>query len=309
MRAWIGIYVKGLFMGTADMIPGVSGGTIALIVGVYDRLVKAIASLDPRVLTQLRGIHHPSTRQALFDRLRDMDLPFLVVLGAGIATAVIILSRVILAIFQAYPAHVNAFFFGLISASALLIYRDITLDTPGRVGVSLAGFLLAFFIAGLAADGGNGSLLVVFAVGAIAISAMVLPGISGAAFLYLFGQYEFLLDALRETVDGVVGFVTGENPASIGESGIVVVTFLVGAVLGLLTTAHLVAYALSKYRIATLAFLTSLMVGALRLPVDEVYRELGTPSVGIMLTLIAVAIVGMLAVAALDRVTESLQYT
>lgn len=308
MRAWIAIYLKGLAMGAADMIPGVSGGTIALIVGIYDRLVRAIASLDPRVLRHLLAIHRAQNRRRFGGRLLEMDVPFLLVLGAGIGTAVLVLSRVILAVFEAVPAHVNAFFFGLIAASAVVIFRDVRVDTPGRIGVSLVGFLIAFTIAGLAAKGTEGRLSVVFFVGAVAISAMVLPGISGAAFLYLFGQYEFLLGALRETVDGLVGLVLGGAGASFVDSGVVVGTFLAGAIVGLLTTAHIVAFALSRYKMATLAFLTSLMVGALRLPLEEIHAILGIPDPLESLTLLAVAIGGGLAVWALDRSTGSLEY-
>lgn len=308
MRAWISIYLKGLAMGAADIIPGVSGGTIALIVGIYDRLVTAIASLDPRVVTHLRRPTDPTARSAFFAELIDMDLPFLLVLGAGIGTAFLGISRVILIVFQAYPAAVNAFFFGLIAASAFVIYRDVSIDTPGRFVVSFIGFTLAFVVAGLAATGTDGSLPVVLVAGAIAISAMVLPGISGAAFLYLLGQYEFLLDALRGTVDGLIALVTGGSAGEFAESSIVVGTFLVGAVVGLLTTAHAVAFALSRYRIATLAFLTSLMVGALRLPLEEIHSELGIPGAIELAWLAGVALIGVLAVVALDRATGSLEY-
>lgn len=308
MRAWLGIYFKGLAMGIADTIPGVSGGTIALIVGIYDRLVTAIASLDPRVLSELLEIHRAEARGQIVDEINRMDVPFLIVLGIGIMTAILVLSRGILIVFQTYPAEVNAFFFGLIGASAIIIYRDVELNTPPRVLASLVGFLLAFFIAGLAADGGNGTLPIVFVAGAIAISAMVLPGISGAAFLYILGQYEFLLDELHRTVDGVLSLLTGGSPTNLVESSIVVITFIVGAMIGLLTTAHVVSFAFDRYPVPTLAFLTSLMVGALRLPIEEIHGEIGTPAVMEASILLVIVILGALVVMGLDWATESLDY-
>ena len=286
-------------MGAADIIPGVSGGTIALIVGIYDRLVRAIAALDPRIM---RHVMEPGR---FVEELRAMDLPFLLVLGAGIMTAVLLVSRVILVVFLAYPAQVNAFFFGLIAASAIVIFRDVTVNTVGRGATALSGFLIAFFVAGLAAGGGFHSRPVLFLAGAIAISAMILPGISGAAFLYILGQYEFLLDALRQTVDGVL---TLEFAGDTVDALTAVVIFLSGAVIGLLTTAHVVAWALARSRQATMAFLVSLMVGALRLPVEEIYAITGVPggltAGGLLLT----ALIGVAVVLVLDRATGSLEY-
>lgn len=305
MRAWVIVYLKGVCMGAADIVPGVSGGTIALIVGIYDRLVAAIASLDPRALGHLRRLHTTDGRGALLDASEAMDLPFLVVLGAGIGTAVLVVSRVILFLFRTYPALINAFFFGLIGASALLIFRDVQVNTAGRAFVGIVGFLLAFVIAGLATgQGTGGSLPIVFAAGAIAISAMILPGISGAAFLYILGQYDYLLAALWTFIDAV----SGRSTEPILESGIVVGTFLVGAVLGLLTTARIVSWALRSYRMATLVFLVSLMAGALRMPVEEAYAVLGIPGIVDAVGLILAAGVGAIAILVLDQATGSLDY-
>lgn len=308
MRAWVTIYLKGVCMGAADMIPGVSGGTIALIVGIYDRLVHAIAALDPRVLGLLPRARTQAGREAFIERLRDMDIPFLLVLGGGVGTAVLLLSRVILTIFQTFPAQINAFFFGLIAASALVIYRDVAIDTPRRIAVAIAGFLLAFIVSGMATTGGSGSLPIVFLAGVIAISAMILPGISGAAFLYILGQYEFLLGALTSFVDALLGFATGGVAGDAVGPGLVVGTFLIGAVLGLVTIARIISWALEHYRMATLGFLVSLMVGALRMPIERIYEVSGFPTAFEGLGIAAAAIMGIAAVYALDRATGSLEY-
>lgn len=308
MRAWIAIYLKGLCMGAADMIPGVSGGTIALIVGIYERLVRAIAAIDPRMARDLLHLHRPAGRQRLRTNLVAIDLPFLLLLGAGIGTAVLGLSRIIIAALEAYPAEVNAFFFGLIGASAVIIFRDVTIDTPGRALIGFVGFTIAFVLSGAAADGLGASLPIVFIAGAIAISAMILPGISGAAFLYILGQYEHMLDALRTVTDGAIAFLTGGTESEFAEASLVVATFLVGAVIGLLTTARIVSWALARYRIATLAFLVSLMVGALRLPIEEAYAAVGVPSGLEWVGILFAAGIGAGLVLGLDRATGSLEY-
>lgn len=308
MHAWLAIYLKGVCMGAADIVPGVSGGTIALIVGIYERLVRAIASLHPRSLRHLRTVHTQAGRSAFLDELYKMDVGFLLVLGLGIMSAVLVVSRVILFAFTTYPAHVNAFFFGLIAASAVIIGRDVTFTTTRRLLVALAGFTVAFVVSGTAAGSGAANLPTVFLAGAIAISAMILPGISGAAFLYILGQYEYLLDALRTFVDASLAIIVGGSPARVLDAGIVVGTFMIGAFLGLLTTARIVSWALAHYRMATMAFLVSLMIGALRMPVIEIRTAVGMPGVLEGLTLVLVVIVGAAAVLALDRWTGSLEY-
>lgn len=308
MRQWLSIYTKGIFMGAADIVPGVSGGTIALIVGIYPRLVNAIASLDPRVLLDIPALVSPDGRSDVVAKLQSMDLPFLIVLGAGIATAFVVLSRFIQLAFEGYPALVNAFFFGLIGASAIVLSRDMSLATPGRTLVALAGFSIAFIVAGIASGDGNGSLPVIFLAGAIAISAMVLPGISGAAFLYLLGQYYYMLSALQAFLGGIRTLLTGGGSTDLIESGIIVGTFMAGAVIGLLSTAHVISYALATFRRATIVFLVSLMVGALRLPIEEVYAETGIPDGMTAVSIVVVASIGVLAVLALDYTTGGLTY-
>ncbi len=308
MREWVGIYLKGFCMGAADIVPGVSGGTIALITGIYDRLVDAIAAIDPRILGHLPTVHEPDSRRSLWNALRAMDLPFLLVLAAGMATAVLLVSRVILHAFDAYPAALNAFFFGLIGASAIVIYRDVSLETPRQVVVAIAGFLIAFTVSGMAGTGAGGSLPIVFLAGAIAISAMILPGISGAAFLYILGQYEYLLGQLSAFVDAVIGLTGGESIGTVVESGIVVATFMTGAVIGLLTMARIVSWALAHYRIATLAFLVSLMVGALRMPVEAILVVTSRPTGLELGGIVLAAVVGAAAVLVLDWYTDSLDY-
>jgi putative membrane protein len=219
------------------------------------------------------------------------------------------MSRLITAAFDAYPAVLNGFFFGLIAASAVVIYRITDVDTPGRIGALLFGALLAFFVSGATESDGEASLLLVFLAGAIAISAMVLPGISGAAFLYILGQYEYMLGALTEFTDALVGLLQGGTVDAVVEPGAPVVVFMVGALLGLLTMARLVQRALERNRMATLGFLVGLMFGALRLPVEEAAAETEVWTAGLLVAIGLAVIVGAAVVLGFDHYTDSLDYT
>lgn len=309
LRGWVVVYLKGIAMGAADTVPGVSGGTIALIVGIYERLIRAVTALDPAVLRRVRRLHDPEGRDSLRRDLRGMDVPFLVVLAAGILTAVVSLSRVVHAALAGYRGLTFAFFFGLIGASAVVLADRRWLATPGRVGVAVAGFLVAFALAGATGSGLlPNTLPVVFGAGAVGISAMVLPGISGAFILLLLGQYGYLTGTLTRFVDGMLAALFGGEPEGLAADAVVVATFVAGAAVGILTVAHAVRYALDRYREATFAVLVSLMVGALRLPVIEVTESTGAWTVSRGLTVVGAATLGAAVVLALDASTDDLGY-
>ena len=303
---WIAVFLKGVAMGAADTIPGVSGGTIAMITGVYERLVTAIAALDPRLLATLAGLHRASGRQRFVGTLRERDVHFLVVLGLGAVTAVVALSRVMHAAITGYPALTFAFFFGLIGASAVVLYGELSVDTVAAVAASAVGFGLAFWLPGTSAGGGFPTdLPFLFLTGAVAITAMILPGVSGSFLLLLFGQYEYLTGVLTRFVDGLLDVVSGGGPLPRSE-GVVVAVFLTGAVIGLLSVARAIRWALDSYRKATLAFLVSLMVGSLRLPVREIIVAVGPWQPAVAVTVLASAVVGAGVVFVLDRYTTEL---
>jgi putative membrane protein len=284
-------------MGTADAVPGISGGTIALITGVYERLIGAITAVSPGRLRDLLGAVVPGEDTAAAWRAaRDMDVVFLAVLGTGVVTAVVTVTRVVDVALETIPVLTFGFFFGLIGASAVVLWSDVHLDTRGRAAAAVAGFVFAFVISGRAAATLGHSSLVTFAAGTIAVSALVLPGISGSLILILLGQYEFMVGTLRDAVDGVLAVVLGESVPGLGPSLVTVVTFVTGAFVGLFTVSHVVKWALDRRREATLAFLVSLIVGALRAPVVDVGRRLAeanrswTPEVAG--TFLAAALVG-----------------
>lgn len=306
---WLRIYLTGICMGAADMVPGISGGTIALITGIYERLITAIAALDPHVLTAFPAARTGAGRQRLSESLEEMDVPFLLVLGAGIATAILLLSRVIPVAFDNYPAVTSAFFFSLMAASALVIYRGVRVETPAQQGVGVIGVVIAFVLGGATNGGQGGTLPVVFLAGAVAVSAMVLPGISGAAFLYVLGQYEYLLGSLNDFLDAVVGLPVGGGVDAVIDTGPVVIVFVTGAAVGLVTMARVVSWALERYRVALLVFLVGLMVGALRLPVERAVAETAVWTTGRLVAVALAGVLGGVVVLLLERHTASLEYT
>ncbi len=225
-------------MGAADIVPGVSGGTIAFITGIYERLISAISGFLP----------------ALFDLLRERswsrfvmrsDLYFLLTLMAGILCSIVLFARLISWLLLYYPIPLWSAFFGLILASVVVIQRYIRQRTWGQCVPLLCGLLLSWWITSMAPAAMAATPLNVFLSGALAICAMILPGISGSFILVMLGSYAFVLEA-------IIGFDFG-----------VLLIFAAGCLLGLLSIAQLLHWAFREYHDFTLAFLTGVMLGAL----------------------------------------------
>lgn len=304
------VYLKGIAMGLADTVPGISGGTIALIVGIYERLIRAVTALDPFVIRLVPRLRNHEGRAEFLHALDEMDVPFLVALGTGMVTAIVVVARIAESALEHFPAPTFAFFFGLIGASAIVLYERDWIGTPGRILAALAGFTIAFIIAGeTAGDALPNTLPVVFGAGMLAISGMLLPGLSGAFILLLLGQYDYMTETLNRFVDAIIGLVTGGSIDEFVDAASVVVTFLLGAAIGLMSIAYVIRWALDHYRGATFAFLVSLMVGALRFPAIRIADTAETTALPTMSVVVLVALVGASLVFLLDRYTDDLDYT
>lgn len=301
LRAWVVVYLKGVCMGAADSVPGVSGGTIALIAGVYERLIGAITAINATRVRQFVSGFVPGSRHSAYAAFLEMDGVFLVVLGSGIITAVVTITRVLAVAIETLPVPTFGFFFGLIAASAVVLYSEVSLATRGRQVAAVAGFVLAFVVSGSAAASLGSGLVVTLVAGAIAVSAMILPGISGSLLLIILGQYEHMVGSLKAFVDALLGLVTGGSTTAVVEPGTTVAVFVAGAVVGLFTISHAVRRALEHYREATLAFLVSLIVGALRAPVVRVDDAVGQWTTEVVAVFVAAALVGGVLVVLLDR--------
>lgn len=306
-RQWITVYLKGCAMGCADAVPGVSGGTIALITGIYERLIEALTSVNydkiERSLLGLKNQNFPEIRKVLL----EMDVPFLAVLGAGIMTAVILVLRLIHFLLSNFTVPTYGFFFGLIAVSALVLYRGVDLSELGSKIAAVAGFSLAFIVSGYGAGALGHSLPVIFLAGMVAVSAMVLPGISGSLFLIILGQYDYISAALTDFTDALVETVTTGNMETLTASAPPIIVFISGAFVGLFSVVHVVKRSLEKFREATMAFLVSMVLGALRAPVVQVENHLieqGTVWSEAAPGFLAAAVLGGVIILFLDSRTE-----
>lgn len=235
----LAIAARGVLMGSADVVPGVSGGTVALIVGIYERLVSAIASFDASLVALLLAGRFQ-------DALRHIDFRFLAALGTGIAVAIVSLAKLITWLILNKPVPTWSFFFGLILASAILVYRQIDRWKAGEGAAALAGGVFAFWLSGLLPAEASHGPLALYLSGAVAICATILPGISGSFVLVLLGQYLFVLDAIHERRIATLA------------------VFAAGCATGLIAFTKLLKVLLRDWRTQTMAFLCGLMAGSLR---------------------------------------------
>jgi putative membrane protein len=298
MTSWLGVYLRGFAMGAADAVPGVSGGTIALVTGIYDRLINAIAGLDPTVAPDVLRSYDATARDRAREALLDMDVPFLAVLGVGVVSGALTLANVVEYGLDTYRALTFAFFFGLIAASPVVL-RDEVEATPASLVAGVVGFAVTFSVSGLESQL-PGGFVVLFALGAVASSAMVLPGISGSLILLALGKYHVLTGAVGDLTAAAGGLLDGESAAALLDPVVLLGVFSVGAAVGILSFARLVAWALEAHRVATAAFLVGLLVGALRKPAVEVAANVGTWSATATTAVAAVVALGAVAVLAFD---------
>ncbi|MCK8517898.1 DUF368 domain-containing protein [Methanoculleus sp. 7T] len=243
IREHAGIYLRGLMMGACDIIPGVSGGTIALITGIYERLVGAIGSIEPASAKHLARGDFGS----FLSDLGKIDLPFLVVLLAGIGTAFLLMSGVILSLLTDHAVGTYSFFLGLIIASAVVLFLEIRSPGAATLAYLAVGTGAGYLFGGLGHLDVGHSLPVLFITGMVALCAMILPGISGAYVTLVLNQYEFMLAALRAL--------------SLPE----IFAYIAGGVVGLLLFTKALKYLLKTYPGAMLALLTGLMLGSARM--------------------------------------------
>ena len=246
------IFLKGLSMGVADIIPGVSGGTIALITGIYERLVHAISGIDLRFISHFAKRDFDGVKKSI----RNIDFQLFIPLLLGIGLAIFLMSNVIDYLLNNFEAPTYAFFFGLILASAVLLYPKIEGLSIKILLFSIAGFLFGFFFTGLdplqIGDSESVQLPIIFLSGMIAICAMILPGISGAFMLLFLGMYDYMIDVLKN-----LQFLE-------------IFIFIFGALIGILAFSRVLNYIFRKYKSFTISFLLGLMLGALRLLYDNI---------------------------------------
>ncbi len=241
----ISVILKGMAMGVAEAIPGVSGGTIAFITGIYERLLRAIGViLGPEVVKSLR-------QDGLMPAWRASDGAFLLQLGVGMVIGLGLAVFTITELLLAYPPVVWAFFFGLIISSAIYVGRQIGRWNLTTIGLLLLGAILAYFLTTINPMAGSSNPILVFLAGMIAISAMILPGISGSFILLLLGMYTVVFTAVRNLTTG--------DPAAL----LIVGVFALGCLVGLGLFSRVLTYTFKTFPQQTLAMLTGFMLGSL----------------------------------------------
>lgn len=252
---WLMIFLKGMAMGAADVVPGVSGGTIAFITGIYERLINAIRAVNFEWL----GLLFRGQWQQCWQRV---DGAFLLLLLAGIATSIVSLAGIITWLLHNQPILIWAFFFGLIAASSIYIMRQVRRWNGLAVALLFLGALFAVSI-GMARPAEvevTGAYL--FMCGALAICAMILPGISGSFILVLLGAYSVVLGAVHNL----------EIP--------LLLVFIAGCAVGLLVFSHVLGWLLEHHHDPMLAALTGFLAGSLYLvwPWKQVLRYYSSSS-------------------------------
>ncbi|MDA0912295.1 MAG: DUF368 domain-containing protein [Bacteroidetes bacterium] len=238
MKRHLGIYLRGMAMGIADLIPGVSGGTIALITGIYDPFIGSISSIKFGLIKTLKN-------QGIKGVWEEVNGAFLVALFAGIATSLFTFSTVLHQLLEHHPSNLFAFFFGLIAASVPIIWREVTHWKVHAIAIFLVGVAITFSISLLPPASSDLSPMYLFVCGCLAACAMILPGISGSFILLLLGAYSTIIQAVKDF-----------------ELSILIVTGL-GVVVGLLGFSKGLKSLLSKHRNAMMALLVGLLFGSL----------------------------------------------
>ncbi len=234
--------VRGFLMGAADVVPGVSGGTVALVLGIYERLVRSVHTAASALGQIARGRFTEAGR-----RLRQVEWSLVLPLLAGIGLAVLSLASLIDHLLEDQPQNTAAAFFGLVGGSILVAWRLVRRWDRGRVATGIAVAVAAFFLLGLRGDPVSDPSLPMFLIaGSIAIVAMILPGISGSFILVMLGMYQHVLDAVNQ------------------RDLLVVLMFLIGAVIGLSAFSTVLNAMLRDHHDTMMAALIGLMAGSLR---------------------------------------------
>lgn len=233
------ISLKGIAMGAADVVPGVSGGTIAFISGIYEELLTSISSVNTSLIKKLK-------EEGFLSVWKEINGNFMSALLAGIFVSVLTLAKIIGNLIETQPIMVWSFFLGLVLASIIYVGKQIeSWNFRTFIGL-IVGTSIAYYIVHLQpVNSDEVSLGYIFMSGALAICAMILPGISGAFILVILGAYKSILDALEDRDIKVV------------------LTFIVGAVVGILSFSKVLKWLFSKYRNMTLALLTGFIIGSL----------------------------------------------
>lgn len=239
LKSSLRLYFSGFMMGSADTVPGVSGGTIAFLLGIYEELIQSIKIVSGEVLKL-------ALQLKVKEAWRAIPFGFLIPLMLGIFSAIIVLADGISYLLKTQPAYLWSFFFGLVVASVLMVRkRVVTWNRHDYLALGL-GAVFAYVLVGAVPVSTPETLVALFLSGAVAICAMILPGISGSFLLVIMGKYEQVLNAVTE------------------RNFLVLFVFMAGAVFGLALFARVLSWLFAKHHDIVVAALTGFMIGSLR---------------------------------------------
>ncbi|MGD9992726.1 MAG: DUF368 domain-containing protein [Salinivirgaceae bacterium] len=239
MKEIVSLIVKGMAMGAANVIPGVSGGTLALITGIFERLINAIKSFDVKAFKLLFS-------GKIKEFIRYVDFWFLVYIFGGIGIAIISLARLFEFLFANYPVYIWAYFFGLVLASVYFVGKTIRQWNASVVVTFIIGTALAMGISLMTPASENDSFFYLLICGVVAICSMILPGLSGSFVLILLGNYQLVM-------------ITAINDLRFD----ILIPVVIGAGLGLIAFSHVLSWLLKRFHNQTLASLTGFILGSL----------------------------------------------
>ncbi len=241
LRQYVLLFLKGIGMGAANVIPGVSGGTIALVTGIYEELILAVKSFN---LTALKLLLSGKFKQFS----KHVNLDFLIAVFLGVAISIVSLAKLLEYLFHQNELLVWSFFFGLILASIFFVGRLVNKWNTTSISTLLIGISVAIGIAFLKPSEQNTETWYLILCGVVAVSSMILPGLSGSYVLILMGNYQLIM------------LTSVSNPI---ENLHVLVPVIVGAVLGFLILSHGIAFVLKRFYDATISLLTGFVIGSL----------------------------------------------
>lgn len=256
------IFIRGVLMGSADIVPGVSGGTMALITGIYAHLVESISKIKFGFLKPLfKGDFSGFWNQML----EEIDFKFFIPLVLGIGIAFLTLAKVVTYCMDVHTALTYSFFLGLIIASAVILFRKLNEINLKNIIFVLIGAVLTFIFVSLNPIAANHSMIVIFLSGMIAICAMILPGISGSFILLILAKYQFIMESITSFIGniGALWGAQGADGAIFWHSALVLAVFMIGAVVGILGFSKFLRWLLSRWHKQTLIVLAGFIIGSL----------------------------------------------
>ena len=242
----IGLALRGMAMGIAEVIPGVSGGTIAFITGIYETLLSTITSFDLSLIEIFK-------KEGLTGVWNKINGNFILFLFGGMLVGVVFGIIGVTYLLENYPEPLWAFFFGLILASAVYFLKMAMKDGAVNIAYFLLGLIISYFIVSVAPADGSDNLLYVFLSGALAICALILPGISGSFILLLLGMYTVI-------IPGMKSLATDFNVNTL----LVIIVFAAGCGIGLLLFSRVLNYTFKNYKFETIALMAGFMFGSLK---------------------------------------------